>query len=40
VVASHEQERAGTLAHRSVDVVDGIVRDAPRAAGPRAAVGC
>jgi heme ABC exporter ATP-binding subunit CcmA len=40
VVASHEHDRAGTLARRSVDVVDGVVRNAPRAAGPRAAVGC
>jgi heme ABC exporter ATP-binding subunit CcmA len=40
VVASHEHERAGGLARRTVDVVDGVVRTAPRVAGAPAAVGC
>jgi heme ABC exporter ATP-binding subunit CcmA len=40
LVASHEHERAGSIAHRTVDLADGVVRDAPRPAGVRAAVGC
>jgi heme ABC exporter ATP-binding subunit CcmA len=40
LVASHEHERAGSIAHRTVDLADGVVHDAPRPAGVRAAVGC
>jgi heme ABC exporter ATP-binding subunit CcmA len=40
LVASHEHDRAGGIAHRAVDLADGVVHGAPHPAGVRATVGC